>query len=172
MISIPNADPSIVGIISLRGTIVTLLDARRKLRHPPAAAPGIDTRINVLEHHGETVGFEVDRVLRVVKTDSGAMNIAIPGDPSGIEVNRYVVSKGEEQSLVIYWYQTPYRVIADEIKAKVYTIVDGLRYHRSDTSLVRVIVPITLAKGEDAAEKEAVSFIQGFFRPVREYLPL
>lgn len=70
---IPNADESIVGIISLRGTIVTLLDVRRKLRHPPAAAAGADTRIVVLEHHGETVGFEVDRVLRVVKTDAGAI---------------------------------------------------------------------------------------------------
>ena len=70
---IPNADESIVGIISLRGTIVTLLDVRRKLRHPPAAASGADTRIVVLEHRGETVGFEVDRVLRVVKTDAGAI---------------------------------------------------------------------------------------------------
>ncbi len=67
---IPNADASIMGIMSLRGTIVTLLDARRKLRHPPAGAAGIDTRIVVIEHRGETVGFEVDRVLRVVKTDA------------------------------------------------------------------------------------------------------
>lgn len=70
---IPNADESIVGIISLRGTIVTLLDVRRKLRHPPSAASGADTRIVVLEHRGETVGFEVDRVLRVVKTDARAI---------------------------------------------------------------------------------------------------
>jgi len=70
---IPNADDTIVGIISLRGTIVTLLDVRRKLRHPPASAAGADTRIVVLEHRGETVGFEVDRVLRVVKTAAGAI---------------------------------------------------------------------------------------------------
>jgi purine-binding chemotaxis protein CheW len=70
---IPNADESIVGIISLRGTIVTLLDVRRKLRHPPAAAAGADTRVVVLEHQGETVGFEVDRVLRVVKTSAAAI---------------------------------------------------------------------------------------------------
>jgi purine-binding chemotaxis protein CheW len=70
---IPNADDTIVGIISLRGTIVTLLDVRRKLRHPPASASGADTRIVVLEHRGETVGFEVDRVLRVVKTAAGAI---------------------------------------------------------------------------------------------------
>jgi purine-binding chemotaxis protein CheW len=65
---IPNADASVVGIISLRGTIVTLVDVRRKLRHPPAGEPGPDTRIVVIDFHHEIIGFLVDRVLRVVKT--------------------------------------------------------------------------------------------------------
>ncbi|MDQ3280822.1 MAG: chemotaxis protein CheW [Acidobacteriota bacterium] len=65
---IPNADASVVGILSLRGTIVTLLDVRRKLRHPVAGEPTADTRIIVIDYHHEIVGFLVDRVLRVVKT--------------------------------------------------------------------------------------------------------
>lgn len=69
---VPNADPTIVGIISLRGTIVTIIDVRRKLRHPPAAG-GPDVRIIVAERGGETLGFEVDRVLRVLKVDSAAI---------------------------------------------------------------------------------------------------
>ena len=64
---IPNADPTVVGIISLRGTIVTLVDVRRKLRHPPAGDSTPDTRIVVVDHHNEMIGFLVDRVLRVVK---------------------------------------------------------------------------------------------------------
>ncbi|MFP5245724.1 MAG: chemotaxis protein CheW [Thermoanaerobaculia bacterium] len=68
---IPNADPSVVGIISLRGTIVTLVDVRRKLRHPAAGDPTPDTRIVVIDFHHEIVGFVVDRVLRVVKTGAG-----------------------------------------------------------------------------------------------------
>jgi purine-binding chemotaxis protein CheW len=63
---IPNAGESVVGIISLRGTIVTLVDVRRKLRHPKGAETP-DTRIVVIDFHKETVGFVVDRVLRVVK---------------------------------------------------------------------------------------------------------
>ena len=66
---IPNADPSIVGIISLRGTIVTLVDVRRKLKHPDAETAGADPRIVVVEQEGETIGFEVDRVLRVIKME-------------------------------------------------------------------------------------------------------
>ncbi len=69
---VPNADPTIVGIISLRGTIVTIIDVRRKLRHPSAEA-GNETRIIVAERAGETLGFEVDRVLRVLKVDSAAI---------------------------------------------------------------------------------------------------
>ncbi|MGH9420130.1 MAG: chemotaxis protein CheW [Thermoanaerobaculia bacterium] len=69
---VPNADPTIVGIISLRGTIVTIIDVRRKLRHP-SGTRGNDTRVIVAERGGETLGFEVDRVLRVLKVDSAAI---------------------------------------------------------------------------------------------------
>jgi purine-binding chemotaxis protein CheW len=68
---VPNADASVVGIISLRGTIVTVVDVRRTLHHPPSGAPGPDTRVVVVQYGGETIGFEVDRVLRVVKVERG-----------------------------------------------------------------------------------------------------
>lgn len=68
---VPNADESIVGIFSLRGTVVMLVDARRRLGHPPEAAQGPDARVVVVRHDGESVGFLVDRVLRVTRTDAG-----------------------------------------------------------------------------------------------------
>src|SRR5207244_8960432 len=46
------------------------------------------------------------------------VSITIPNLPEPIQVNRYVVSKGEERSLVLYWYQSPNRVVASEYKAK------------------------------------------------------
>jgi len=69
---VPNADRSIVGIISLRGTIVTLLDVRARLRHTRADDTP-DTRIIVVDLLGEPVGFEVDRVLRVIKLEAGTV---------------------------------------------------------------------------------------------------
>ncbi len=71
---IPNADSAVVGIMSLRGTIVTLIDVRRRLRHPKGAAVDADPRIVVAEHRGEHVGFEVDRVLRVVKVEAAEVD--------------------------------------------------------------------------------------------------
>src|SRR5207237_5598891 len=66
---IPNADAAIVGIISLRGTIVTVMDVRRRLRHPPTNEQTADSRIVVIEYAGETLGFEVDHVSRVIKVE-------------------------------------------------------------------------------------------------------
>lgn len=63
---VPNADSSVVGILSLRGTIVTLIDVRRRLNHAPAAQTP-ETRVVVIDRDGDNLGFFVDRVLRVVK---------------------------------------------------------------------------------------------------------
>lgn len=70
---IPNAEESILGIVSLRGTIVTLIDVRRKLRHPPQETRGAETRVIVVDQVGGTIGFEVDRVLRVLKVAAAAI---------------------------------------------------------------------------------------------------
>ena len=73
--SVPNADASVVGIISLRGMIITLIDARSRLRHRPApGASGPDVRVIVVEIAGENMGFVVDRVLRVVKIEADAVD--------------------------------------------------------------------------------------------------
>jgi EpsI family protein len=101
--------------------------------------------------------------------ESSVISMAIPGMDDSIPVNRYVVSRGDEKSLVLYWYQTPKRVIANEYAAKFYTIVDGVRYHRSDTSLVRIVVPVLST--DAAAEAVAVQFAQAIFSPVRSFLP-
>ena len=66
---VPNADRLVVGIISLRGTVVTLLDIRTKLGHAKSSAASADRRVIIIEHDSEPIGFEVDRVLRVAKVD-------------------------------------------------------------------------------------------------------
>ena len=70
---IPNADPTIVGIISLRGTIVTIVDVRGRLRHRAERDEHADPRVVVVEFGGETLGFEVDRVSRVVRAPATAI---------------------------------------------------------------------------------------------------
>jgi EpsI family protein len=98
------------------------------------------------------------------------LDVTIPGMTEPIQVNRFIVSKGEEKSLVLYWYQTENRVIANEYKAKLMTVEDAIRYNRTDTALVRVVVPV-MGGDDAAAQQEAVEFVQSFFIPLRKYLP-
>lgn len=98
------------------------------------------------------------------------VGISIPGLSEPIRVNRYVVAKGPDKSVVFYWYQTRNRVIASEYEAKLYLVLDSIRYNRSDTALVRVVIPV--ADGNEAAATETgVGFVRSFFAPLRDYLP-
>src|SRR5580692_2316843 len=102
-------------------------------------------------------------------SETGRIDVPIEGNGS-IHINQYVVSKGEAQSVVFYWYQTQGRVIADEFAAKFYLISDSIRNHRSDTALVRVVVPIAAGRTQEA-EKVGTDFVQVFYPVVKAYLP-
>jgi EpsI family protein len=86
-----------------------------------------------------------------------------------IEVNRYVIAKGLDRQLVLYWYQSHGRVIASEYWAKIFLTLDAIRLNRTDGALVRVITPIR--GSEVAAEREAVQFVQTLFPLLGQYLP-
>jgi EpsI family protein len=103
------------------------------------------------------------------QVESGRIDVPIKGQGS-IHINRYVVEKGEAQSVVYYWYQSQGRVIADEFAAKFYLVSDSIRHHRSDTALVRVVVPINAGR-TDASEKVGNAFVQAFYPVVKAYLP-
>lgn len=105
-----------------------------------------------------------------VQTRSGVVTIPIPGKPESIRVNEYLIARGDNESVVLYWYQSRNRVIASEYTAKIYTVTDSIRYDRSDTALVRVVVAVEDGNRQKAIDT-ATSFVQTFFEPLKEYLP-
>lgn len=105
-----------------------------------------------------------------VQTQAGMTDIRVPGEAEPIRVNRYIVAHGDNQDVVLYWYQSHNRVIASEYAAKIFTVTDAIRYNRSDTSLVRVVVPVEGGDTQRAVDA-AVSFVQSAFEPLKEYLP-
>jgi EpsI family protein len=105
-----------------------------------------------------------------VPSQAGTRDIPIPGQADPIRVNQYIVSRGQNQSVVFYWYQARSRVIASEYAAKIFTVTDAIRYHRSDTALVRVVVGVSDGNTKKA-EDTAVEFVQSFFSPLKNYLP-
>ena len=105
-------------------------------------------------------------------SESGAIDIPVAGGT--INVNHYLVARGENESLVLYWYQSQGRVVADEFAAKFYLVSDSIRKHRSDAALVRVVVPIypgDKATERAKAEKTAAEFVTAAYPVVSAYLP-
>jgi hypothetical protein len=46
--------------------------------------------------------------------------------------------------------------------AKIYTVLDAIRFNRTDTALVRVVVPVT-GHGQDVARRAGERFTAGIF---------
>lgn len=105
-----------------------------------------------------------------VPSTSGVVSIPVPGKAEPIQVNQYVIARGENESVVLYWYQARDRVIASEYSAKIFTVTDSIRYNRSDTSLVRVVVGVHDGDRQKAIDT-ATSFVESLFQPLKSYLP-
>ena len=101
---------------------------------------------------------------------SEIVDIPVPGQPQPIQANRYIVSRGDNQSVVLYWYQSHNRTVASEYWAKYYTIADSIRYNRSDTALVRVVSVVSNGN-VDKAIKNATDFAVAFFPQLKQHLP-
>lgn len=101
---------------------------------------------------------------------SDTVTVEVPGREA-MKVNRYIVQKGEAQSLVLYWYQSRDRVVASEYEAKFYVVADALRYNRTDTALVRVVIGMPHGRSTEDAMKSANDFIRSFYAPLRQHFP-
>lgn len=104
-----------------------------------------------------------------VPLSSGELAIDV-GVGTPITVNRYVVASGSQRSMVLYWYQSRDRAVADEYKAKFWVIRDAIRLNRTDTALVRVVVPV-VNRDEAQAEAAATDFVKSFYSTLLGYLP-
>jgi|SRR5436190_11129227 len=92
---------------------------------------------------------------------------------SAVDANRYVIQKGLNRQLVLYWYQSHGRTVASEYWSKLYLVRDAVRLNRTDAALVRVIVPINpnADDGEMRAERQASDFVKSLFPLLPPYLP-
>jgi EpsI family protein len=100
----------------------------------------------------------------------GFIDVPVAGEPQPIKINRYLVARGDNASVVLYWYQSRNRVIASDYSAKIWLVLDSIRYRRSDTALVRVVVPV-IQGDQERATRVGVDFVQSMFPLLRAYLP-
>lgn len=98
-----------------------------------------------------------------------------PRQPAGppLAVNRFVIQKGLDKQLVLYWYQGRGRIIGSEYWSKIYLVLDAARYNRTDAALVRVTVPVagTTPEAEAEAESQALAFAKELLPALSKFLP-
>ncbi|MDH5391609.1 MAG: chemotaxis protein CheW [Gammaproteobacteria bacterium] len=98
---VPGAPVFVLGIINLRGNVVTVIDTRKRFALP-AKEMDDSTRIVIIESDQQTVGIVVDGVSEVVNVSRDDIETA----PSvgNDETARYiegVVSRGEELLILV-----------------------------------------------------------------------
>jgi EpsI family protein len=86
-------------------------------------------------------------------------------------VNRYVIAKGLDRQIVLYWYQAHGRVVASEYWAKVYLVEDAIRLNRTDGALVRVTTPVSGSESLQSGEGRAVAFATQLLPILDDYIP-
>lgn len=86
-----------------------------------------------------------------------------------VDVNRYVISKGLNSQVVLYWYQGRGRVVANEYANKALLMLDAARLGRTNGGLVRLITPV--ASTPDEAARQLRAFASALLAVLPEYLP-
>ncbi|MGH9393283.1 MAG: exosortase C-terminal domain/associated protein EpsI [Terriglobales bacterium] len=89
----------------------------------------------------------------------------------GAMINRYVVEKGGDRDMVLYWYQAQGRIIASEYWGKLYLVWDAMREGRRDGAIVRVLVPMGSNDTVAGATERALSLANPSLPLLSNFLP-
>jgi EpsI family protein len=94
-------------------------------------------------------------------------------DPSGNqhEVGDYIISNGRSRDEVLYWYRSHGRSIASDYLAKWYTLLDSIRYQRTDAALIRIITPVQEGEDRQQAHQRVVKFAENLNPLLPAYIP-
>jgi len=103
--------------------------------------------------------------------ESGTTTLAFPGD-APFSANRYLIAKGDDRQLVLFWYSARGRRVASEDWMNVYLVFDSLRLNRSDNALIRLNTELQPGEKPEDAEHRLLSFA-GLVNPLlKNYIPL
>jgi EpsI family protein len=102
--------------------------------------------------------------------DTAIYHMKVPKhNPETVPVNKFVMGKGLDRQLYLFWYHGRGRIYASEYWNKIYLIWDGLTKKRTDGALVRVN-SLVIGNTEEALKTQS-DFIKLFFPLLKEYIP-
>jgi purine-binding chemotaxis protein CheW len=88
---VPRADPEVVGVMSVRGRLVTVVDLKRRFRLTRTFTMDKKSRILLVDAAGELIGLLVDEVLQVYRLAEAEVE---PPQVLGTEQPPHVVGIG------------------------------------------------------------------------------
>jgi purine-binding chemotaxis protein CheW len=98
---VPLAPPDVLGLMNLRGRVVTALDVRQRLGYPPTSL-GPGAMAIGIESGGDAFGLVVDRIGEIVTVDRGAIDDnPVHLDPTWAELSRGVYRLESELLVVL-----------------------------------------------------------------------
>ncbi len=86
-----------------------------------------------------------------------------------VPVNKFVMGKGLDRHLYLFWYQGRNRIYASEYWNRIYLIWDAMTQKRTDGALIRVDNAVT--KSPEESLKTQIKFIQVITPVLKEYIP-
>lgn len=168
----PDFSKQIVAILGVDDYIF------RSYRRPDQPTVGLYVGYHDSQRQGDTIHSPLNCLPGAGWLPASKGSVAVDvktasGVTRSIAINRYVIQRGLDRQLVLYWYQSHGRVVASEYWGKVYTVVDAVRLNRTDAALVRVITPIgePTAAAEQAAEARGIGFVQTIFPLLAPHVP-
>ena len=102
--------------------------------------------------------------------ESRRITLSLPGLPP-FPANRYVIGRGTDRQLVLYWYWAHNRGVASEYWAKYYLVTDSMRMNRSDGALVRVTTPLRAAETPEEGQARLLSLAGQVAPMLNTYIP-
>ncbi len=93
------------------------------------------------------------------------------GDGHHYTVGDYIITDGTNRQEVLYWYRAHGRSIASDYRAKLYMLLDAIRYNRTDGALIRVITPVVPGETADAAHARVATFAGDIATMLPAYIP-
>jgi EpsI family protein len=87
-----------------------------------------------------------------------------------IRANRYLIARGDDRQLVVYWFQAHGHTEASEYEAKVRMVADAIRLNRTDGALVRITTPVATDSGQ-AAQERVLDFARQIIPLLDTYIP-
>jgi EpsI family protein len=102
--------------------------------------------------------------------ESGTTTLSLTGYRP-FPANRYLITKGTDRQLVLFWFWGRGRGVASEDWADFYLVFDSLRLNRNDDALIRINTPLQPDEDRDAGQRRLLSFAEQVSPLVGSYIP-